>query len=130
MLNSDLTNPSNSYAEGIPIHNKYLEDGSVPIFWGDNQTLDEESLEYTRPSGMEGIVPLHVPKVVRFLYTYGELDEIDDPDDPDPEITHYLWHLVEVRPVIVPEPGIILDIPGMGVNDYFHYYLVNLDTNT
>lgn len=93
---TDLGIPANQYTRYIPLANKYLEDGSVPIFWGDNQKRDEETLDYDRPSGMKE-APIHIPKVVRFLYTYDRDDEIDDDhkgdtgggDPPVPDIAWY-----------------------------------------
>lgn len=91
--NLDNEQPRNTYCNGVPLANKYLEDGTVPIFWGDNQILSDETETYSRPSGMKD-APLHIPKVVRFLYTYdegdGDLDDEhkDDSDSGPPEIEY------------------------------------------
>lgn len=73
--NKPLGPPLNTHAKNIPV-GVHLSD--IPIYWGDNQILDE-SLNYSEPS-LPGQSPLHIPRVVRFLYAYSSSDtpfEID-----------------------------------------------------
>lgn len=74
MPNVDDDIPRNTEGQDIPVAHRYLGAG-VPIFWGDNQLISPDTLEYTTPSGMTENAVLHIPKVVRFLYGYDAITE-------------------------------------------------------
>lgn len=123
--------PQSPLAKWVPLANRYLEDGSVPIFWGDNQKIDEGNLTWGRPSGMKGS-PLHIPKVVRFLYTFDESKDMEDkykdaytgdtPPTPEIELRGIIdwWGL---RPTLVPSwrsDNIYLQAYPYGIKDGFY----------
>lgn len=70
LVNTDLSTPLNTFGAGIPIDWKPIEDGAIPIFWGDNQYLNEENDTYENPSKMGGNQTMHLFKVCRFIYTF------------------------------------------------------------
>lgn len=74
LVNTDLSTPLNDFAAGIPMDWGPIEQGKIPIFWGDNQFLDDSN-NYSYPSGMIANQTLHLPKVCRFIYSYGEDDD-------------------------------------------------------
>lgn len=70
-LNADSSPPQNTVGMNVPLDWTSVEAGYIPIFWGDNQIGDGY------PSGMGKDQTLHVPKVCRFIYTFGPHDQID-----------------------------------------------------
>lgn len=73
-VNTDLSTPLNTFGAGIPVDWISIENGRLPIFWGDNQFLNDETNHYDYPSNMGPKQTLHLPKVCRFIYTYDKED--------------------------------------------------------
>lgn len=103
--NVDDGPPANPLSDGIPLANEYIHDGSIPIFWGNNQKINEETLAYDKPSGHVDDATLHIPKVCRFLYTF--TDAVEDGENPEP----WWWKSLEEdedlnsrKFVVTPEP--------------------------
>lgn len=104
MPNSDLGIPQNTTGNGIPLDNVNLGH-AVPIFWGNDQFIDEGTLAYTPPANMvQGT--LHIPKVCRFLYSYG----------PATDPIENLWENGCVAPGNLGGGSIRV---SSGINDYF-----------
>lgn len=81
-INLDNQQPQCDGIVGVPLDYTVVEQGKIPIFWGDNQVLRDADSMYDYPSGMAKNSPLSVPKVGRFLYTFEEdSDKIDDWND-------------------------------------------------
>lgn len=66
----DLSPPT--WPESYPINWDSLYDGRIPVYWIAGQKL--VSGDYQFEPVMPRAYPLQIPKVVRFLYTYGEED--------------------------------------------------------
>lgn len=67
--NKSLGTPSNTHGDKIPVGVQYLGDPHIPTYWGDEQIMSEAGV-YSKPK-LPDNVPLHIPRVVRFLYGYG-----------------------------------------------------------
>lgn len=96
---ADYGTPNNDIAQYVPLAIQYIEDGSVPIFWGDNQIVSEEG-DYENPSNMTIQSILSIPKVVRFLYTYDDDSDVamknnnNTARDNGPPAPTYTWRSV------------------------------------
>lgn len=66
--NQALGTPENTHGENIPVGVEYLGDEHIPTYWGDEQILSESNV-YSKPK-LPDFAPLHIPRVVRFLYGY------------------------------------------------------------
>jgi hypothetical protein len=67
-INEPLGTPRNTRGDKIPVGVQYLGSPNIPIYWGDNQILQADGT-YTKPT-LPPHAPLHIPRVVRFLYAY------------------------------------------------------------
>lgn len=84
VLNKDLSPPVNTLGVGYPMELNILRNGRIPTFWEDNQVMDDETFEYSLSSGMVANTPIHVPKVVRFIYAFDKHDVYGHSGTPDP----------------------------------------------
>lgn len=86
-INLDNQQPQCDGIVGVPLDYTVVEQGEIPIFWGDNQRLRNSDGMYDFPSGMHKDSTLSVPKVGRFLYTFetdsGKIRDWDDAQADD-----------------------------------------------
>lgn len=67
--NKALGPPQNTHGDKIAVGVQYLGNPHIPTYWGDDQILSEAGV-YSKPK-LPDNAPLHIPRVVRFLYGYG-----------------------------------------------------------
>lgn len=129
---SPTTPPSGDQTDGgIPLANQYLEDGSMPVFWIDNQIQNSTTQRYHIQNSNEGLPQvdnstLSIPMVVRFLYAYNKKvpdalcsGGVSPPPPPVCSGEIILYQMFTSESSITGDVTLISTIPAAGTKVYF-----------